>query len=158
LPSVFPKLGDAGCVCYVSYNRFPHIQALKKSSLHASIVPKLCIRIEHSYRDCHLVDPISKFSLAGFMTVWNWHKMDLELLTIFSSSFPDTFFAPHFKCFYISDLECNLLYMFLTLIPRTLFYKFQNIIFEKLRFYDIFGLISSAFHLSDPYETCCTCL
>ena len=32
---------------YISYNRVPHSQASKKSSLHASIIPKLCIGIEH---------------------------------------------------------------------------------------------------------------
>ena len=34
---------------YISYNRVPHSQASKKSSLHASIIPKLCILFSYTH-------------------------------------------------------------------------------------------------------------
>ena len=39
------NLGEAGCVCYISYNRV-EFSAFKKSSMPTSIIPNACIRIE----------------------------------------------------------------------------------------------------------------
>ena len=41
LSAPLSNLGDADYVCYISYNRVPHFQASKKSSLHASHFQKL---------------------------------------------------------------------------------------------------------------------
>ena len=63
-PLLFPNLGDAGCVCYISCNRVPHFQSWKTS--HASIIPKLCIRIEHCVGIAMSLIPFRNSLMVGF--------------------------------------------------------------------------------------------
>ena len=73
------------------------------------------------------------------MTFWNLPKMDLELVSPPSS---DDIFFLHFKSFSPLWSQWNVMYMFITLIPRTLFYIFSKykIFFKFFLSNDTFGL------------------
>ena len=109
---------------------------------------------------------------SNFITVWNWPKMDLELV----SSSPYTFFVPNFKCFFfvpnfrpLSDLNETPLHVyyinqFFNLFLKSKLFSRKNFdfrIFLDVRFFlrcNFSSLFLIVFHLSDPNEICCTCL
>ena len=92
-PPLFPNLSDAGCVCWASYNRVPLFHASKKSLVHASYHSQ---NLYMNRTRCRVLFFISKFIFGQILTVWNWSKMDLELVSPFF--FSRHFFLPLILC------------------------------------------------------------
>ena len=67
----------------------PHFQPSKKSSSHANIIPKLSIWIEHNIEITMYLTLFWNSLLVRFMTVWDWNKLDVELISLS----PDIFFS-----------------------------------------------------------------
>ena len=88
-PALFFDLDDADCVFYTSYHMVPHFDASKKTFLRASIIPRLCKRIEHGIGIAMPVTTFRSSLSVGFY----------DCLKLLLASSPETFFYPSCKCF-----------------------------------------------------------